>query len=73
MNVKKGDNVIVMTGADKGKSGKVLRAFPQLNKVLVEGVNVKKIHEKAKKSGEKGKIVEKNFPIHASNIKHAKS
>jgi large subunit ribosomal protein L24 len=68
MNVKKGDNVIVMTGADKGKSGKILRAFPKLNKVLVEGVNVKKVHERAKKSGEKGKIIEKNFPIHASNV-----
>jgi large subunit ribosomal protein L24 len=73
MNVKKGDNVIVITGADKGKSGKILRAFPQTDKVLVEGVNVKKIHEKPKKSGEKGKVVERSFPIHVSNIKHAKS
>lgn len=60
-------------GADKGKSGKVLRAFPQLNKVLIEGVNVKKVHEKAKKSGEKGKVVERGFPVHVSNVQHAKS
>ncbi len=69
MHVKKGDNVIVTTGSGKGKTGKVLQAFPATNKVLVEGVNVKKVHERAKKSGEKGKIIEKNYPIHASNVK----
>jgi large subunit ribosomal protein L24 len=74
MHVKKGDNVIVITGKDKGKSGKILKAFPRENKVLVEGVNPKKVHERAKKSGTKGTIVEKFFPIHASNVKiHGKS
>lgn len=72
MHVKKGDNVIVTTGKDKGKSGKVLRALPKEDKVLVEGVNIKKVHNKAKKSGTKGEIVEKSFPIHVSNVKLAK-
>lgn len=69
MHVKKNDNVIVIAGQDKGKTGKILRAFPKLDKVLVEGVNVKKVHEQGKKSGEKGKIIEKFFPIHVSNVK----
>ncbi|OHA88592.1 MAG: 50S ribosomal protein L24 [Candidatus Zambryskibacteria bacterium RIFCSPHIGHO2_02_FULL_43_14] len=74
MHVKKGDNVIVLTGKDKGKIGKILRAFPRKNQVLVEGTNVKKVHERAKKSGTKGTIIEKNFPINVSNVKlHGKS
>ena len=74
MHVKKGDNIIVLTGKDKGKIGKILRAFPRMDQVLVEGVNAKKVHERAKKSGTKGAIVEKNFPIHVSNVKlHDKS
>ena len=69
MHVKKGDNIIVLTGKDKGKKGQITRAFPRDNKVLVEGVNVKKVHERAKKRGEKGGVIEKSFPIHASNVK----
>jgi len=72
MHVKKGDNVIVLTGKDKGKSGKILRALPSENKVLVEGVNVKKVHKRSKKSSGKGGILEKAFPIHVSNVKLAK-
>ena len=69
MHVKKNDNVIVLAGKDKGKSGKILRALPKENRVLVEGVNIKKVHEKATKKGGKGQIVEKTFPIDASNVK----
>jgi large subunit ribosomal protein L24 len=69
MHVKKGDNVIVLTGKDKGKSGKILRAFPKLDRVLVEGVNIKKVHERAKKQGGKGQTIEKVYPIHVSNVK----
>jgi len=67
MHVKKGDNVIVLTGKDKGKSGKILRAMPKENRVLVEGINIKKVHEKGKAKG-KGTIVEKAYPFHASNV-----
>lgn len=74
MHVKKGDNVIVLTGKDKGKTGKILRAFPRKDRVLIAGVNTKKVHERAKKSGAKGTIIEKDFPIHVSNVKlHGKS
>jgi large subunit ribosomal protein L24 len=69
MHVKKGDNIIVLAGKDKGKIGKILRAFPREDKVLVEGMNAKKVHQRAKKSGEKGAIIEKDFPIHVSNVK----
>lgn len=71
MNVKKGDTVIVLTGKDKGKKAKVLRSFPSAQKVLVEGVNIKKKARRARKQGEKGQIVEVATPIHVSNVKKA--
>lgn len=73
MKIKKGDKVQVITGKDKGKTGAVLRAFPKLSLVLVEGVNKKKVHMKRKKTNEKGKIVEHDTPIHVSNVKKVKS
>jgi len=69
MHVKKGDNVIVLTGRDKGKKGKVLKSFPKLNRVLVEGVNKVKKHQRPRKSGEKGQIIEVAMPIQVSNVK----
>lgn len=69
MNIKKGDKVKIITGKDKGKSGLVVKSFPKLEKVLVEGVNIKKVHKRARKQGEKGKIVDQATPIHVSNIK----
>ncbi len=69
MHVKKDDNVIVITGKDKGKSGKIVHAFPKENKVLIAGVNIQKKHERPKKSGGKGQIIEKPAPIDASNVK----
>ena len=68
MKIKKGDNVIVLCGKDKSKKSKVLRAFPKSDMVLVEGVNMKKKHEKAKRSGQKGQVVEKPYPVHISNV-----
>jgi large subunit ribosomal protein L24 len=69
MKIKKGDKVIVITGKDKGKSGPVLKAFPKIDMVLVEGVNKKKLHKRPKKSNEKGKIIEQATPVHVSNVK----
>ena len=69
MHVKKGDQVFILAGKDRGKTGQVLRALPKENRVLVEGVNVKKVHERPRQSGKKGQIVEKAFPIHVSNVK----
>ncbi|HEY4499325.1 MAG TPA: 50S ribosomal protein L24 [Candidatus Paceibacterota bacterium] len=67
MNIKKGDNVIVISGTEKGKTGKVLKAFPAHNTVLIEGVNVRKKHQKPRRTDQKGQIVDKTFPIHVSN------
>lgn len=71
MHIKKDDKVIVLTGKDKGKSGTVTKAFPKEGKVIVSGVNVLKVHQKPRKAGEKGQIVDKNMPIDASNLKLA--
>lgn len=68
MKIKKGDNVIVIAGKDKGKTGKVLSAYPKENKVIVEGVNISKKHQRAQKSGSKGQVVDKVMPIDASNV-----
>ncbi len=71
MKIKKGDKVVVITGTDKGKSGTVARAFPTEDRVLVEGINMRKRHAKGRR-GAKGEIVEKPMPIHVSNVKLAK-
>ena len=68
MKIKKGDNIIVIAGKDKGKTGKVVAAFPKENKIVVEGVNVSKKHQKSRKSGTKGQVVDKAMPIHVSNV-----
>jgi large subunit ribosomal protein L24 len=68
MKIKKGDNIIVIAGKDKGKTGKVLAAYPKENKVLIEGVNISKKHQRAKKSGSKGQIIDKTMPINVSNV-----
>jgi large subunit ribosomal protein L24 len=68
MKIKKDDNVIVMTGKDKGKTGKVLRAFPKKDMIIVAGVNIIKAHKRPTKSGAKGQIVDKTMPIHVSNV-----
>jgi large subunit ribosomal protein L24 len=68
MKIKKDDQVMVLTGKDKGKKGKVLHVFHERGKVIVDGVAVKKKHQKATKRGGKGSIIEKATPIHLSNI-----
>lgn len=67
MKIKKGDKVVVITGKDRGKMGAVTEAFPKTNRVLVEGINMKKKHEKARGS-RKGQIVERAMPVHVSNV-----
>lgn len=68
MTIKKGDTVKVTTGADKGKVANVLAVFPKENKVLVEGVNLKSKHVRAKRENEKGQTVKKAYPIAISNV-----
>ncbi len=67
MNIKKGDNVIIRTGKDKGKKGKVLTVFPKTNQVLVEGLNMKKRHMKPRQ-GEKGQTIDMAHPISRSAV-----
>ena len=71
MKLKKGDNVKIITGKDKGKSGKIVRALPKINKVIVEGLNMAKKHQRPRKTGEKGTMMSVAMPIHVSNAKKA--
>lgn len=71
MQVKKGDTVVIIAGKDKGKKGKIVRALPKANKVVVEGLNILKRHQRPRKSGEKGSIVSTAMPINVSNVKKA--
>ena len=68
MNIKKNDTVIVLSGKDKGKKGKVLAAMPKENKVVVEGVNVATCHTKPRKQGETGGIVKRETPIRTCKV-----
>ena len=68
MMIKKNDTVIVLSGKDKGKKGKVLVAMPKDNKVVVEGVNVATCHTKPRKQGETGGIVKKETPIRTCKV-----
>lgn len=67
MKIKKGDQVIVISGDDKGKTGEVLRAMPKLQKVVVQGVNLVKRHTKPSQTSAGG-IVTKEAAIHVSNV-----
>ena len=69
MFVKVGDKVKVLAGASKGKEGKVIKTFKEDNRVLVEGVHIIKKHQKPTNTNEKGGIIEREAPIHASNVK----
>ena len=68
MNVKKNDTVVVLSGKDKGKQGKVLSVNPQAGKVVVEGVSVATRHQKPRRQGEEGGIVKKETPIYACKV-----
>ena len=68
MKVKVNDNVLVLTGKYKGKQGKVLKTYPDANKVVVEGVNLVHKHEKARKANETSRIVTEEAPIDVSNV-----
>lgn len=61
--IKKGDTVVIISGKDKGKEAKVLSVHPKEGRILAEGINMKKIHHRARKAGEKGSIVNTNMPF----------
>jgi large subunit ribosomal protein L24 len=66
MKIKKNDQIQILAGKDRGKRGKVLRTIPKENKIVVEGLNIVKKHNKPKKGGEKGQRVEIPYPFNVS-------
>lgn len=68
MRIRKGDTVRVLSGKDRGKEGEVITALPKKNKVIVQGVNVAKRHQKPTRSMQQGGIIDKPMPIDVSNV-----
>ena len=68
MKLKKGDHVVVLKGKDRGKDGVIMRVLPAENKVIVEGVNVAKKHQKATRATMQAGIIDKDMPLDASNV-----
>lgn len=68
MKIRKGDKVVVIAGKSRGEKGTVVRSFPKENKVVVEGVNMVKKHQRATRRGGKGQVVERAMPLHVSNV-----
>ena len=68
MKIRKGDNVIMLSGKDRNKKAKILFVFPEDDKVIVEGLNLVKKHLRAKKQGQKGQIVSKERRVSASSV-----
>lgn len=69
MKIKKGDQVLIISGKDRGRKGNVLKVFPKEGKILVEGINLRKKHFRPRKEGEKGEILKIPAPFPVSNIK----
>ena len=68
MHVKKGDKVIILAGKDKGVEGAIVKSFPKMNKVVVAGANKVKKNQRPTKAGQKGQVIEREMPIHVSNV-----
>ncbi|MDP3985636.1 MAG: 50S ribosomal protein L24 [bacterium] len=68
MKLKTGDNVAIIAGKDRGKTGKVLQVFPKMERIVVEGVNTRKRHIRSRGSQEKGQVIEFSAPLAASNV-----
>jgi len=69
MKIKKGDTVLIISGKDRGRKGKVIETLPKEGRIIVEGINLKKKHVKPKKQGEKGQVVQLPGPLRLSNTK----
>jgi large subunit ribosomal protein L24 len=69
MKIKKNDKVLIISGKDKGRKGKVIEVFPKKGSLVVEGINMIKKHIRPKKSGEKGQVVQLPSPMDSSNVK----
>lgn len=69
MKLKKGDNVLIISGKDKGRKGKIVRVLPKEGKVVVEGMNIHKKHQRSKRQGQKGQMIEIPAPLNTSSVK----
>lgn len=69
MRIKKGDTVVIISGEDRGRKGKVLKAFPKTSRVIVEKVNFIKKHTRPTQQNPQGGIVQMEAPVHVSNVK----
>jgi large subunit ribosomal protein L24 len=69
MKIKKDDQVLIISGKDKGRKGKVIEALPKEARIIIENINLRKKHVRPKKSGEKGQIVELPGPLSVSDVK----
>ena len=67
-HIKKGDNVVVLSGSEKGKKGKVARMIPKAGTAVVEGVNMKKKHQRPRQEGKKGQVIDIGMPIRISKL-----
>ena len=68
MKLRKGDRVKVLTGKDRGKDGEIMRVLPDRNKVIIDGVNVAKKHQRSTKATMQGGIIDKDMPVPAANV-----
>jgi large subunit ribosomal protein L24 len=68
LKIRKGDRVRVLTGKDRGKEGEVMRALPKERKVIVDGVNVAKKHQRPTRATQQGGIIDKDMPIPVANV-----
>ena len=66
--IKRGDKVVVITGKDRGKRGEIRKVLPKFNRVVVEGLNIVKKHQRARSQGQQSQIVEREAPLHISNV-----
>jgi len=69
MKLKKGDKIFVVSGKDKGKTGKITKSLPDFGKVVIEGINIRKKHTRPKKEGQKGQVVQIPAPLDVSNVR----
>lgn len=69
--IKRGEEVVVISGANKGQRGKILQVLPRKDRIVIEGVNLRKKHVKARSAEEEGGIIEREAPLHSSNVMSA--
>lgn len=68
MKLRKGDNAVMLSGKDRGKTAKVIATFPEMHKVILEGLNMIKRHTKARQQGKAGQIISKERPVAVSSV-----